>query len=89
MKLCKDCKYVQPDSFWWISRKRWEFATCERETPSLTPHPVDGALIKPRSSSQFCRDERKSNWEDRCGPDAKFWEEKPTKTWFALNITSR
>ena len=87
MKLCKDCKHVQPDSFWWISR--WEYATCERENPEPKVHPVDGKLIKSKSSNQFCKNERESTWDDRCGPDAKFWEEKPVKTWFSLNIASK
>lgn len=89
MKLCKDCKHVQPDSFWTFSRNRWEFATCGRETPEPTVHPVDGKLIKQKGSSQFCSNERESKWDDRCGPEAKFWEEKPVKTWFSLNITSK
>lgn len=89
MKLCKDCKNVRTDYKWGLSHNKWDFAKCGRirETKDAEIHPVSGRLLTPQSGMRYCTNERK--FDNLCGPDAKYWEEKPTKTWFALNIASK
>lgn len=66
MKLCKDCKHFNPDSLYSMK--------CNRPMPPII-NLVTGeeAMAKP-----MCNNERYSDFPDRCGREAKFFEEKKT-----------
>lgn len=94
MKLCKDCKHVRPDRFWVLSHNKWDFAKCGRRTGDSEIHPVSGRLVFPKKDITYCTIERTYDAIDTisgklCGPEAQYWEEKPVKTWFSLNIESK
>jgi hypothetical protein len=59
-KLCKDCKYHKVAHF---------YSTCTHPELQEPPSPVDG-----RTSIKFCDFERA--WIGKCGPDAKYYEER-------------
>lgn len=63
MKLCKDCEHYLGKDFVMNSRCGFRF---------MPPSPVDGSQSRP-----FCDWERQDTaYPEKCGPEAKNWEEK-------------
>jgi hypothetical protein len=80
MKLCKDCRYYQPDNTFLVSNPRW--AECLHPSslePPGKPSVVDGSV--PKQLQLRCVEARaglSGLYPDRvvCGPEARFFEPK-------------
>lgn len=69
MKYCKDCKHYRS--------RPLDHSRCSRGVEFCTD-PVSGEKGIKVKTLQFCYAERESDEKNRCGPDAKFFEAKPT-----------
>jgi hypothetical protein len=69
MKLCKDCKYSK-------------YVYSESRTYCIAKHPLVASMISGnkyfQENTPRCYDLRNSICPDDCGPEAKFFEAKPT-----------
>lgn len=67
VKLCKDCRYCFKGV-----HDGYEFARCRRPTGKFSL--VDGTQIY--VEPEYCLNQRNLIYDNRCGPDAKYFEAK-------------
>jgi hypothetical protein len=67
IKLCKECNWHKNNDYYYTGSGIHDECLCPEIKQELNP--VTGELIM-----KFCRFERLKS--GKCGPDAKFWEEK-------------
>jgi hypothetical protein len=89
--LCRDCRWCRPAwgvmifPFYWpiplLWRQMWGTASCRHPT-SLYQRPKDfvtGSRGKPRRMD--CNWARSSDYNEKCGPQARYWEARPYPAW--------
>ena len=78
MKLCKDCKWCEPDATFntlflnRVTYSSWRFAHCAR---TGTQDPITG-MMRVLDTMAYCSTERSSENAERCQQEAKYWEPK-------------
>lgn len=75
MKLCKNCKFYD----WRIypNGKIEYICIRDKEYQGVYTSPVTGEKVQRHYSEKNCEQERESFGDRYCGPEGKFFEEKP------------
>jgi hypothetical protein len=90
--LCRDCRWCRPSwvmrlnfPMWWMPmlwRDFWRFATCRHPT-SIYQYPtkdfITGAQGRPKRMD--CNWARSSDRDNKCGPQARYWEARTYPAW--------
>jgi hypothetical protein len=92
LPLCRDCRFCRPAwgalinpflwPFWPIWRQFWTSAKCRHPT-SLPDRPPPDLVVGYRAKArrEYCTVARSSDYNERCGPRARYWEARRYPAW--------
>lgn len=76
MKLCKDCRWM----YRYMTLASYTVPACEH--PNLmVENPVCGPVLQIKSCEEMRRDAEPAN---TCGPEGRWWQERPPGLWKRL-----